>query len=218
MHSSEGVAILGDAKAKGEQLTAETCVHYLVLTADDMERYGGPDGTFVKCAPPVGSKEDIVNLWEGLNNGAVDCIATDHSPFPREQKLGVNIWDAAGGMPAFQSTMPLLLTHGVHKGHISLQQLVKVTSENAAKIFGLYPKKGAIQVGSDADLVIIDLKREDTIEEDRQYTRGAFAVPYIGWKVKGVPTHTICRGTVIMEDGIVTGTPGHGTFIRPIRL
>ena len=215
MHSSEGVKILMDAKAKEEQLTAETCPHYLVLTADDMERYGGPHGTYVKCAPPVGSKEDIISLWRGLNNGAIDCIATDHSPFPHEQKE-TNIWDAAGGIPAFQTTLPLLLTYGVNQGKIDLQQLVKVTSENAAKIFSIYPQKGAIQMGSDADFVIIDLKREATIEEQNLYTRGAYAVPYLGWKVKGLPTHTICRGTVIMEDGVVIEEKsGHGVLVRP---
>ena len=92
---------------------------------------------------------------------------------------------------------------------------MKVTSENAAKIFSLWPKKGAIRVGSDADLIIVDLKREETIEEDNLYTRGAYAVPYIGWKVQGVPTHTISKGAVIMEEGSVIGKPGHGSVVRP---
>ncbi|MFX0117027.1 MAG: amidohydrolase family protein, partial [Candidatus Hodarchaeota archaeon] len=149
-----------------------------------------------------------------LNNGAIACIASDHSPFPKEKKE-TNIWDASGGIPAYQTALSLLLTHGFHKEKIDLQQLVKVTSENAAKIFGLYPKKGAIQVGSDADFVIVDLDQETKIEEQYLYTRGAYAVPYLGWKVKGIPTHTICRGTVIMDNGEIKGKPGHGEFVRP---
>jgi dihydropyrimidinase/allantoinase len=213
MHSSEGIEIVRDAKANAETVTAETCPHYLVLTADDMQRYGGPYGTYVKCAPPVGSKEDLDNLWKALDDGTIDCIATDHSPFPREQKE-TDIWNAAGGIPAFQTALPLLLTE-VNNGRIDLKKLVKVTSENVAKIFGIFPRKGTIQVGSDADFVIVDMKKEEKIEEKKLYTRGAQAVPYLNWTVKGMPTHTIVRGIVVMENGKVIGKPGHGTFIRP---
>jgi len=184
------------------------------MTDKDMERFGGPYGTYTKCAPPLGSKEDRESLWRGLNTGAVDCLMSDHSPYPREQK-DTNIWDAQAGIPASQTTLPLLLTHGVHKGKITLQQLVKVTSENPAKIFDIFPKKGIIQAGSDADLVIIDIKQEAKIEEEKLYTRGAYAVPYLGWEINGMPIRTIIRGTTVMENGEITGKQEYCVLVRP---
>ena len=139
---------------------------------------------------------------------------SDHSPYPRIQKE-TNIWDAEAGIPASQTSLPLLLTHGIHKNKISMNQLVKVTSENPAKLFGLYPKKGVIQIGSDADFVIIDLNQESKIDEEYLYTRGAYAVPYLGWETKGMPTHTIVRGTIVMDNGEIIGNPGLCKLIRP---
>ncbi|MCK5617311.1 dihydroorotase family protein, partial [Candidatus Pacearchaeota archaeon] len=186
-----------------------TCPHYLVLTSKDMKKYG----THVKVSPPLGSIADQQHLWEGLNDGTVDIIATDHSPFPSWEK-NVDIWEACGGIPNFQTTLRLLLTE-VNKRKISLQKLVKVTSERVAEIFGLFPRKGSIQIGSDADFTIVDLKKEEKIERDKLYTRAKGMVPFVGWKVKGAPVQTIVRGKVVMNNNEILVKPGFGEFVRP---
>jgi dihydroorotase-like cyclic amidohydrolase len=160
-----------------------------------------------------GTAEDYEKLWQAINDGTIDFLATDHAPQKREAYTLDDPTKSHLGAPMIEWYGHLLLDE-VNKGHLSLKRLVEVTSESAAKVFGFYPRKGAILPGSDADLIICDLKREWTITSKRVYTRVQLN-PYHGREVKGKITHTILRGAVIMEEGEVKGKPGYGRFIKP---
>jgi dihydroorotase-like cyclic amidohydrolase len=125
------------------------------------------------------------------------------------------MWQSPGGEPQIQDYLGLFLTE-VNRGRITLDQVVRITSYNPARIFGVYPRKGVIQAGSDADLVIVDLEKEETIRNDSTYTKVGWT-PYDGRKVKGVPVLTMVRGKVVMENGNVVGKPGDGAFVPPVR-
>lgn len=213
MSTMGGVQLVRDAKASGQNLTAETCPHYLLLTSEAMEEYG----PYAKINPPLRGAEDVDALWRAVNDGTIDIIASDHAPYTREEKdVGwKDIWRALSGTPQIELMLPLLLTE-VRRGRISLERLVEVTSEAVARTFGIFPMKGAIQVGSDADLVIADLEAEGEIDAERLYTKARDITIYHGWGVQGMPTTTIVRGEVVMEGGDVVGEPGHGRFISPI--
>jgi len=197
-----------EARARGAMVNIETCPQYLYLTNDDV-RERGP---WVKFAPPARSKDTVLKIRELLGGGWIDTVATDHAPFSKEDKeVGRDdILDAPNGIPGLEPFLSLLL-NGVNEGWLSLERLAMVTSENPARIFGLYPKKGAIRVGSDADLVIVDMDKEVKIRNEDQITECGWT-PYNGYFVKGVPILSILRGRVIMEDGEVVGEKGYGEF------
>ena len=197
-----------EARTRGVMVSIETCPQYLYLTNDDV-RERGP---WVKFAPPARSKDTVLRIRELLGNGWIDTVATDHAPFSKEEKeVGYDdILDAPNGIPGLEPFLSLLL-NGVNEGWLSLERLAEVSSENPARIFGLYPKKGAIRVGSDADLVIVDLDKVVTIRNEDQITRCGWT-PYDGYVVRGVPIMSILRGRVIMEDGDVVGAKGYGEY------
>ena len=212
LSTKEGAELIRTAKRNRQAVTAETCPQYLLLEKTHLEKLG-PYG---KINPPVrGTKEDIAALWLGLRDGTVDCIATDHAPHLIEEKeLGwKNIFDSAPGVIGVQTMLPLMLTE-VNRGRLSLTKLVELTSANPAKIFNIYPRKGSIQIGSDADLVIINLKKRSTIRIEDQQSKMPFT-PYNGWKIQGTPRVTIVRGQVAAEDGKVRVDPGYGKLIKP---
>ena len=198
-----------EARSRGALVRVETCPQYLYLTDDDVRE----KGPWVKFAPPARSKDTVHKIRELLGGGWIDTVATDHAPFSKEEKeVGYDdILDAPNGIPGLEPFLSLLL-NGVNEGWLSLERLVEVTSENPARIFGLYPKKGAIRVGSDADLVIVDLDKEVKIRNEDQITECGWT-PYDGYVVKGVPVLSILRGRVIMEDGEVVGEKGYGEYI-----
>ena len=196
-------------KLKPPNLTAEVTPYHLLLTKNDAERLG-PYGLVL---PPLKSSEDVDALWSALNNGVFDIIASDHAPHTRENKEPgwENIWNAPPGVPVIQPMLSLMLSQ-VFKGKISLQKIVEALTIKPAKIFGLYPKKGSIQLGADADFVFVDHKRKRKISNDGLYTKCGWT-PFEGIEVKGVPVRTIVRGETVMKDGLITGKPGHGQFI-----
>lgn len=155
-------------------------------------------------------------LWRGIEDGTVDVIGTDHAPHTKEEKdIGwKDMWKSPGGEPQIQDYLKLFLT-AVNEGKLSLDKLVRITSYNPARIFGVYPRKGVLQPGSDADIVIVDMKREETITNETTYTKVGWT-PYHGRKVKGAPVYTLVRGKVVMQDGKVVGKPGDGEFITPL--
>lgn len=215
-HVSSGSAaeIISNAKDAGISVTAETCPHYLLQTDECMQKLG-PYG---KVHPPIRSQEEQDKLWHYLLNGAIDIICTDHAPHSTDLKEQgrENIFHAPGGYPGLETMVPLLLTE-VNRGRLNLNLLTKLISENVAKIFGLFPRKGAIHVGADADLVIVDMTKRQTIKADKLYTRSrGSALLFEGWQTVGAPIMTIVRGEVVMEDGVVIGPPGYGKFISPL--
>jgi len=209
----EAVEVIRRAKQNGQRITAETCPHYITFTADEVNKLGA----YAKINPPIRTAEDRAELWKALNDGTVDVVASDHGPFTKDWKEAgrENIWRASMGTPCLDAFLPVMLTH-VNRGLISLQTLVRVVSENAAKIFGVYPRKGILQVGSDADLVIVDLKKRKKLRADEFYTKAKeIALVYNGVEVEGIPIATLVNGVEVMRDGQVTGKPGTGTFLKP---
>lgn len=214
VHTSvpETVYEAAKARVRGAKVNVETCPQYLYLTVDDVKE----KGPWAKFAPPARDKETVLKIRELLNGGWIDTVATDHAPYPKEaKKLGYDdILEAPNGIPGLEPFLSLLL-NGVNDGWLSLERVAALTSENPAKIFGLYPKKGSLQVGSDADLVIVDLDKEVTIRNEDQITACGWT-PYDGYKLKGAPVLSVLRGKVIMEDGEVVGKKGYGEFNSPL--
>ncbi|TCO75271.1 dihydroorotase [Marinisporobacter balticus] len=202
VHMSTGIGaqLVGEAKKRGLSVTAETCPHYLTLNAQEAMT---EHGACAKIAPPLRRKEDNEMHWEALRNGSIDFVATDHAPYEIESekaKAGTNIWTAFPGIPGVETMVPVLVSEGYNKGRISLSRLVEVLSKNAAIHYGLYPKKGAMFIGSDADFTIIDLDRAWTIKQEEQVTLAKYN-PLHGMKLKGKPVKTIVRGNLVYSDG-----------------
>ena len=206
--AGESMEYISNGKQKRQKITSETSPNYLLLTADIMKKVG----PFAKIQPPIRkSGQDL--LWQGVVDGTIDVIASDHAPYTVEEKEGgwTNIFEARSGGPGVETTLPLLL-NCVNEGRISLIRLVEVFAMNPAKILGLYPRKGAIAVGSDADLVIVDLDRESKIDAQSLHSKQKFSA-FDGIKVKGTPIMTIVRGNIVMEEGQIIAKPGTGKFI-----
>ncbi|ABB14968.1 MULTISPECIES: allantoinase AllB [Carboxydothermus] len=216
VHMSTGIGgvLVGEAKKRGLDVTAETCPHYLVLNAyESMTKWR----QFAKIAPPLRTTRDNEMLWEQLADGRVDFIATDHAPYEiatEKEAEGMDIWTAFPGIPGVETMVPIIISEGYNKGRLSLSRLVDVLSRNAAIHYGLYPKKGALEIGSDADFTVIDLDYEWTIDKDKMYTMAKYT-PFHGMKLKGKPVKTIVRGKLVYDDknGIV-GKPGYGQFVK----
>ncbi|OGP19942.1 MAG: hypothetical protein A2038_06455 [Deltaproteobacteria bacterium GWA2_57_13] len=216
MSSKQAANLVRDAKAKGLRVTAETGPHYLLREPKDMAEVG----PLLKMNPPVRSRDHAEVLWDGLLNGYIDMIATDHSPHTLEEKgsdiMGKMtkpaIWECISGFCGVETGVPLMLTE-VNKGRMSLNHYVKLASENPAKVWQIYPQKGAIRLGSDGDLTIVDMDKEGAIDVNKLHSKNKPS-PWHGWKVKGMPVCTIVRGNVQMRDGEVVGKPT-GRLVRP---
>jgi len=209
--STKSVMILDAFKTS--RVSAEVTPNHLLLTKDDAESLG----PYAQIPPPLRAKEDVQGLWDALNRGTIDIIASDHAPHTREEKdRGLeNIWESPPGLPGVETMLPLLLTQ-VNRGRMSLGRLVEATSENPAQVFGFQHRKGALRVGFDADLVLVDMHREEVIRGDRLHSKVSWT-PFEGSKVRGVPVMTVVRGEVVMEDGEVVGSEGHGSFVSVAR-
>lgn len=201
----EGGDIIREARDAGVRVWAETCPQYLTLTRFDTDKIWG------KINPPLRAEEDIEALWAEIANGTMDTIGSDHCPLSPEEKE--SFWTAMPGMPGVETSLPLLLDKGVNAGRMTLERLVELFSENPARIFGIYPKKGTLQVGSDADVVIVDLEKEQALDKSRMHDVYSYSA-YDGWNVKGCPIMTMVRGTVVMKDGEIVGEPGYGKFFE----
>ena len=209
--TAKGIRAVDDAKSKGFHVTSETCPHYLFLNEADFEKIGPA----AKCAPPLRSSIEVEELWKCVLEGMVDTIASDHSPCLWEDKApGLdNIWNAWGGISGVQTMLPAILTEGVHKRGLRLTDLVRMMSANPARIFGLYPQKGSLKPGADADLTIIDLDAEWTLSaEDLLYKNKHSA--YLGYTFKGKIQETFVRGKQVYGDGKITAKPGYGQALN----
>jgi dihydroorotase len=180
------------------------------------ERAYADHRSVIRVNPPVREKRHQAGVWEGLRDGTIDLIATDHAPHTPAEKLRNDIWTADCGFPGVETQMPLMLTQ-VRGGRLSLTDYVRLTSTNPAKTFGLYPAKGALIPGSDADITLVDLNREDTVAADRFASRSKIT-PFEGMKVVGLPVHTLVRGRFVMKDRrIVADSKGWGRSVRRIQ-
>jgi allantoinase len=202
-----------EAKGRGARVYAETCPQYFTMTEDDLAK----KGPFAKFTPPMRGRQEADGIWKGLSLGQVDMVNSDHVPFPRESKeKGLeDIWEAPFGIPGVETTTRLLLD-GVAGGLITLNQVAALRSENAAVIYGLADRKGYLQVGYDADLILIDLDKE-TVLKDEDIISKCKWTPYAGRKIRGEITMTMVRGKVVMKDGQVSGAPGWGRFVSRSR-
>jgi dihydropyrimidinase len=183
----------------------ETCPHYLTHTSGD-----GAEA-LAKVNPPLRTDEDREALWEGLADGSIQVVGSDHVPRRSTHKEG-GIWKASAGFPGLATLLPVLISEGHHRRGLPLARIVELTSESPARIYGLYPKKGAIQVGSDADLTLVDLDLEREVRAEDLGSDCDFSL-YEGWKLKGWPVTTILGGDVIYENGELKRTPGQGRYL-----
>lgn len=216
VHMSTGIGstLIGEAKKRGLNVTSEVCPHYLTLNAQDAMT---EHGVFAKIAPPLRTKEDNEVLWKGLANGSVDFVATDHAPYEiaTEKKAdGMDIWTSFPGIPGVETMVPVIVSEGYNKGRLTLSRLVEVLSKNAAIHYGIYPKKGAMEIGSDADFTIIDLNKEWTVDQDQMHNKARFT-PLHGMKLKGKIVKTVVRGKLVFEEAKgVVGEAGYGKLIK----
>jgi len=207
-----GLAEVDAARGKGVSITAETCPHYLAFTEQDFERIGPP----LKCAPPIRDAGTREALWAEVLAGRVDLIGSDHSPCPAaaKQKGEHDIWQAWGGVAGIQATLPVLLTEGLHARGLSLERIAHMTATAPAQLFGLYPRKGAITVGADADFAIIAPDKQWTFQPQNLEARSGVSA-YLGREFTGQVVRTIVRGRTVFLDGRVVGEMGWGQLVKP---
>lgn len=205
----EGVDLIQDARRTGQDVYVETCPHNLYLTTEDFQR----QGPWVTFAPPVRSPATAASLIEKLAAGKIHTMGSDHGAVEKSLKeIGLqDIWQALFSVPDAETFVCLML-NGVSKGQLTLERLAAVQSENPAKLYGLFPQKGIIQVGSDADFTVVNLQEKWIIHAEEMHTACGW-VPYEGMQITGKVTHTIVRGRVLMQNGTILGIPGFGKFI-----
>ncbi|NWF96631.1 MAG: allantoinase AllB [Candidatus Thorarchaeota archaeon] len=206
----EALTEIERARTRGVQVTGEVCPHHLLFNRDDMNRLGPKS----KMNPPLRTKEDRAALWSGLLRGTINAVVSDHAPCPEPEKSAgtEDIRKAWAGVDGTQMILRVLLSEGLNRGRMSLDGLLRVTSRNPAKIFGLYPRKGTIMVGSDADIVVIDPLLDYKVSSDMMFSKAGWTL-YEGMKFKGAPVMTFVRGEVVYDRGEIVVPPGHGEFI-----
>jgi dihydroorotase len=210
--SADELRPLREAKARGVDITGETGPHYLMLSTDDYARLGG----VIRVNPPVREARNQAPLWDALADGTIDLIATDHAPHAPDEKSRNDIWTVDCGFPGVETQMPLMLT-AVNAGRMSICDYVRLSAAAPAQIWGLYPRKGALQPGADADLAIVDLAREWSIDDTKLQSRSKIT-PWNGWQVKGLTIHTLVRGRFVMRDRrLVADTRGWGRSVHAIQ-
>lgn len=195
-------------QAEGARLYGEICPQYLFLDDKTVEE----KGPFAKFTPPARSSDNSKKLIEMINGGSIQLLSTDHAPSTVEQKLTGSIWDCNFGLPGVETTLPMMLNL-VNQGEITLERVIELYSEMPAKVLGLYPHKGCIMVGADADLVLIDLEHQWTIKNETIVSKAGWS-PYDGTKIKGKPLYTLVRGNIVVENGRIVGEPGVGSPVK----
>lgn len=205
--SSAALDEISAQRKQGTKIYVETCPHYLTLSYETQKGY------LAKVMPPIRSNSDTQMMWKALSGGMVDTIGTDHVANRLKLKLGDDVWSSLAGFPGIGVMLPVMLSEGVNHGRISLLQLAQLMSTNSAKIFGMFPQKGIIQSGSDADITLVDLKKEQKAGWE---FFGAFSdyLVYEGWKLKGWPVSVLVRGNLVTEQMQLVGKPGCGRLVK----
>jgi dihydropyrimidinase len=210
------------ARKRGLKVFAETCPQYITLTKDDLKGLNMDfEGAKYVCSPPPREKDDHAAVWEGIRDGTFDIFSSDHCPF-RYMGDGATGKDnprartsfkwVPNGIPGIETRLPILFSEGVSKGRISAEKFVALTSTNPAKLYGLYPRKGSINIGADADFALWDPARKMTIRQDILH-HGSDYTPYEGFHITGWPVRTILRGRTVMQDGKVVGDREFGVYL-----
>jgi len=213
----EAIDSIRTAQTRGLRIYGETCPQYLFLTAADIDK-PGTEGAMFCCSPPPRDEAAQEAVWRGLANGTFQLFSSDHAPYrydesgklPKGEKTGFK--EMANGVPGIELRLPLLFSEGVGKGRIDLQQFVALTATNHARMYGLYPRKGTIAVGADADIAIWDPEREVTVSTAMLHDNVGYT-PYEGRRIRGWPVIVLSRGRVIVEDGSLRAERGSGEFL-----
>jgi dihydropyrimidinase len=192
-------------RARYPHVFVEVCHPYLTLNGEK------PLPIAAKMRPTLRTREDNEALWQGVADGSVNTIGSDHVPRKLEKKLG-SVWKPATGCPGTATLFPIMLSEGYHKRQIPLERIAEVTSLNVARLYGLYPRKGTLEPGGDADITLVDLEAERTVRAQDLLSFADYSL-YEGWNVKGWPMHTMVRGQWVMKDGKIVGEPGIGRYI-----
>jgi len=201
---------------RGLPVSVETRPLYLYLTSEALRE---PQGGRYIGAPPLRGPDDVAALWAGLADGSVHTVGSDHAPWTLRDKIdeSLDVTTARQGVADLETMMPMLFSEGVRAGRISLHRFIALTSANPARLFGLYPRKGTIAVGSDADLVVLDPELRRTIDGRSMRSKAGYSV-YDGREVYGWPRFTVSRGDIVLEDGQVVAEPGRGQWLRRDRV
>jgi dihydropyrimidinase len=220
LSAAEVLPILEQYRQRGLTLYGETCPHYLTLTNDDLLA----KGYLLKVSPPLRQREDREAMWRGVAQGSLNTIGSDFTGYTRtlkltnrlegpaiEPALGTeNIFDIAAGLSTLEFMMPVVWSYGVNRGRITIPRFVQLFCENPAKIFGIFPRKGSLQPGADADLVIWDPARQHVVEEEHgKSDLGTFR----GMQLLGMPVMTMVRGAIVVQEGTLVGSRGAGRFV-----
>jgi dihydroorotase (multifunctional complex type) len=206
LSSALGLQAIAVAKKEGLPVTCEVTPHNLLLTSETYHK----SGFFALTDPPLRTQQDITALWDGLKQGLIDAVATDHAPHTFEEKNVHSVWDAKPGVPGLETILPLLLTQ-VNSARLSLGELVKLTAEMPAKIFNL-TKRGSLDVGNWADCVVVDPKFGYVIDSFDFFSKAKYS-PFDGMRVKGKPVKTFVSGNLVMDEGVIVGKSGVGCVV-----
>jgi allantoinase len=209
---AEAVRLAAEARNKGQKIFVETCPQYLFLTEADLEKHG----PYAKCNPPLRTIEETEAMWECITEGLIDTIGSDHGPFTVEEKERGNpdIFAAPAGFPGLEVRLPLVLT-AVKKNRLSMHKAIELLCTNPSKIFGLYPRKGTLEVGSDADMVLVDMETPFTVDHNKMFSKSRdIARVYDGWELYGRVERTFVRGKTVYCNGKILAEPGYGEWLR----
>lgn len=209
LSSKAGLELLKERRSKGLDITCEAGPPWMFFSADDYDRMGG----LIRVTPAVKEKYDSEALWQGMVDGSVDCYATDHAPHSREEKLERNWYDCLPGTIGVETSIPLLLDK-VNKGELTIERVVEAACENPARIFRIYPRKGVIGVGADADMVLLDMERKWTIKSEDMHSKTGITA-FDGWEVQGMPEMVWVNGHLVSKERQIVGKPGLGNLVNP---
>jgi len=206
IHYPDSIEVIAKAKAEGVDVIAETCPQYLVLNSSS-----NVSPPLARIAPPLRDEASNDALWQAIRDGIITCMGSDHCS--TTTGMSKDLWTAPQGAPGLETLLPIMLGEGVSKGRITLEKLVEVLCYNNAKAFGIYPQKGTIQIGSDADLVIVDLEKKVKLTGVNQHYALSDYCGFEGWEIKGWPVLTMLRGNVVVEEGKMVAKPGIGRYV-----
>lgn len=207
--SGRGVQMVAEARLRGVDVSCETCPHYLALTEEDVESLGA----IAKCAPPIRTQEEQDALWRSLADGTLPMVASDHSPAPPEMKANTDFFQAWGGISGCQSLLQILLTDGYEKRNLPMIDIARITSDYVARRFGVWPQKGHLGVGADADLTLLDLGSSAVLQKDELFYRHKHS-PYVSKSLRGRIVRTLVRGVTVFREGKIVSGPV-GRLVKP---